>query len=189
MVKWPAYAPTKMECSSFIGFWVFFSFFFLFLGFWIKEKNFLENKIGECPKARSEFSISIEKILIKTKKKRQTHNSCTLMNASISSQPCFSSRFWKQNNITRDHGSVVVIWLGHLERKMNLIKGKEKEEKRQPIMEYIKGSPIGWSLTQIGSQFKPKLLSICWCEMSSLWAQLIKIYILHILEKNSLHVK
>jgi hypothetical protein len=32
---------------------------------------------------------------------------------------------------------------------MNLIKGKEKEEKRQPIMEYIKGSPIGWSLTQI----------------------------------------
>jgi hypothetical protein len=51
-------------------------------------------------------------------------------------------------NITRDHGTVVVIWLGHLERKMNLIGGgggKEKKKRRQAIMEYIKGSPIGHS--------------------------------------------
>jgi hypothetical protein len=36
-----------------------------------KLKKFQENKIGECPKPRSEFSISIEKILIKTKKKKK----------------------------------------------------------------------------------------------------------------------
>jgi len=53
------------------------------------------------------------------------------MNASISSQPCFSSRFRKQNNITRDHGSVVVIWLGHLERKMNLIGEKKPKKKKK----------------------------------------------------------
>jgi hypothetical protein len=112
-----------------------FFFFFFFLGFWINTKKFLENQIGECPKPRSEFSMSIENILIKTKKrkkkKRQTHNSCTLMNCLHLYQPCFSSRFRKQNNITRDHGSVVVIWLGHLECKMNLIGGRGRKKRKK----------------------------------------------------------
>jgi hypothetical protein len=43
----------------------------------------------------------------------------------------FSSRFRKQNNITRDHGSVVVIGLGHLERKMNLIGEKKPPKKKK----------------------------------------------------------
>jgi hypothetical protein len=68
MVKWPAYAPTKMEC--FLFHWILsFFFFFFWGGVLIKTKNFLENKIGECPKPRSELPISIENILIKTKKK------------------------------------------------------------------------------------------------------------------------